>query len=162
MLFWSIIRNLKFSQVYRVIVWFLLHPLFMFATIKATYITMKIAQKEFPDIHNKLNKANAFRHALWNFLIANQCSQFSFKLDSILDWTKKITDWHEEFSPNKEMAKLMDLHNNKIGRERFKEVGRQPRDKIVNILIDELSLAVLIRNRSDFQNFENNLVYLES
>lgn len=40
-------------------------------------------------------------------------------LDSIISWTKEITDWHEDFSPNKELARAMDLHNNFIGRELF-------------------------------------------
>jgi hypothetical protein len=133
----------------------------MLASVIATFHTLKIAQREFRDIHDQHNKANAFRHALWNFLIANQCSRFSSNLYTILDWTKKITDWHEEFSPNKEMAKLMDLHNNAIGRKRFSDLGKKPRNEIVKILTKELTGAILMKNKSDFQNFKNQLVYLE-
>ena len=107
MFFWTIIKNLKIGQIWHLFVLFLQHPLFMFATVKATFLTMKITQKEFPDIHKKNNKANAFRHALWNILIAKFCNKFSLDLDTILEWTKKITDWHEEFSTNKKMAKLL-------------------------------------------------------
>ena len=158
---WAIIKNLKFSQVWHLFTWFLRHPIFMLASVIATFYTLKIAQREFPDIHDQHNRANAFRHALWNFLIANQCSIFSSDLNKILDWAKKITDWHEEFSPNKEMAKLMDLHNNAIGRNRFADFGKNPRNEIVKILKEEVLIARQVNNKSDFQKFKNQLVYLE-
>ena len=93
----------------------------MISTVKATFSVMKIAQKEFPDVHGHHNKANAFRHALWNIYIANKCKRFSKNNSQIIDWTKGFTDWHEEFSPNEEIAKSMDLHNNLIGRQLFIE-----------------------------------------
>jgi len=162
MSFWAIIKNLKLDQIWLLFIWFLKYPLFMSSTIIATYYTMKIVQKEFFDVHNKHNKANAFRHALWNLLIANQCYKLSSNLDSILNWTKKITDWHEKFSPNKEMAKLMDLHNNEIGRNRFLEWKEFITDEIVKQLKSELSTAVLVKNKVEINNSENKLIYLEN
>jgi 3-polyprenyl-4-hydroxybenzoate decarboxylase len=161
MSFWSIIKTLDFKQIWILFLWFLQHPLFMIATVKATFSTVRIAQKEFPDIHNEHNKANAFRHALWNVLIAKESAEFSKDLEEILNWTKTITDWHEEFSPNKEMSKLMDLHNNKFGRNKFSEVKNQSRNHIIKILKNELQNAIQIIQKSDFKNFENQLVYLE-
>ena len=92
MSFWKIIKSLNFKQLWVLFLWFLQHPLFMFATAKATYFTIRIAQKEFPDIHDQHNKANAFRHALWNLLIAKESAKFSSDLEEVLSWTKKITD----------------------------------------------------------------------
>ena len=161
MSFWNIIKSLDFKQLWVLFLWFLQHPLFMFATAKATYFTIRIAQKEFPDIHDQHNKANAFRHALWNLLIAKESAKFSSDINIILNWTKRITDWHEEFSPNKEMAKLMDLHNNKIGRDKFLECKEKSKNQIVNLLKNELLNAVQIQYKTEFKNFENQFVYLQ-
>lgn len=133
----------------------------MFATAKATYSTVKIAQKEFPDIHDEHNKANAFRHALWNILIAKESAKFSSDLEAVLNWAKRITDWHEEFSPNKEMAKLMDLHNNKFGRNQFLDLKDKSTETIITTLKNELMNAVQVQQKSEFKNYENQLVYLE-
>ena len=161
MSFWNIIKSLDFKQVWILFLWFLQHPLYMFATVKATYFTMRIAQKEFPDIHDQHNKANAFRHALWNLLIAKESAKFSSDLDAVLSWTKRITDWHEEFSPNKEMAKLMDLHNNKIGRNNFLNLKKNSTEVIVASLKNEFLNAVQVQQKSEFKNYENQLVYLD-
>jgi hypothetical protein len=161
MSFWNIIKSLDFKQVWILFLWFLQNPLYMFATAKATYFTVRIAQKEFPDIHNEHNKANAFRHALWNLLIAKESAKFSSDLEAVLNWTKRITDWHEEFSPNKEMAKLIDLHNNKFGRNQFLDLKEKSTETIIITLKNELLNAVQVQQKSEFKNFENQLVYLE-
>ncbi|WP_026777324.1 hypothetical protein [Polaribacter sp. Hel_I_88] len=161
MSFWNIVKSLDFKQVWILFLWFLQHPLYLFATAKATYSTVKIAQKEFPDIHDEHNKANAFRHALWNLLIAKESAKFSSDLEDVLSWTKRITDWHEEFSPNKEMAKLMDLHNNKFGRNNFLYLKDKSTETIITTLKNELLNAVQVKQKSEFKNFENQLVYLD-
>ena len=161
MSFWKIIKSLNFKQLWVLFLWFLQHPLFMFATAKATYFTIRIAQKEFPDIHDQHNKANAFRHALWNLLIAKESAKFSSDLEEVLSWTKKITDWHEEFSPNKEMARLMDLHNNQFGRNKFLDLKEKSTETIVISLKNEFTNAVQVKHPSEFKNLENQLVYLE-
>ncbi|TXD53621.1 MULTISPECIES: DUF6973 domain-containing protein [unclassified Polaribacter] len=160
MSFWNIVKSLNYRKIFRVFVWFLQHPLFMFATVKATFLTIRIAQIEFPDIHGKHNKANAFRHALWNLLIANQSNKFSTNLEAVIAWTKKITDWHEEFSPNMEMAKLMDLHNNAIGRQLYIDWQEQSLTTYIDLLKTALSKATIVTHKSDFKNLKNNLIYL--
>ena len=161
MSFWNIIKSLNFKQLWILFLWFLQHPLFMLATAKATYFTIRIAQREFPDIHDQHNKANAFRHALWNLLIAKESAKFSSDLDAVLSWTKRITDWHEEFSPNKEMARLMDLHNNQFGRNKFLDLKEKSTETIVISLKNEFTNAVQVKHTSEFKNLENQLVYLE-
>lgn len=161
MSFWKIIKSLNFKQLWILFLWFLQHPLFMFATAKATYFTIRIAQKEFPGIHDQDNKANAFRHALWNILIAKESAKFSSDVEAVLNWTKRITDWHEEFSPNKEMARLMDLHNNQFGRNKFLDLKEKSTETIVISLKNEFTNAVQVKHPSEFKNLENQLVYLE-
>ncbi len=157
---WVIIKNLNLKQIVALFVWFLKHPIFMLATFKATLITLRIAQNEFPDIHNLHNKANAFRHAIWNILIAQQCLKFSKDVDKVLAWTKQITDWHEEFSPNQKMAKLMDLHNNKVGRKSFFILKDKSKNEITEILIQKLESAVKINIKTKLDKIDN-LVFLE-
>lgn len=161
MSFWNIFKNLNYKLVGNLFVWFLKHPLFMFATVKATYYTLNILQKEFPNIHDKNNQANAFRHSLWNVLIAKECNKFSKDTKKVLNWTKKITDWHEEFSVNQEMARLMDLHNNHFGRTKYVECQKLTTNLIVNLLKGYLNEAVLVHSIKDFERNKNRLTYLE-
>ncbi len=133
----------------------------MIATIQATLQTFQISQKEFPNIHGKNNKANAFRHAFWNALIAKKCIRFSSNIESVLDWTKKITDWHEEFAPNEKLAEMMDLHNNKIGRQKYREFGDESVKEMVKLMISELDHAAKISDVSEIQQYSHQLVYIE-
>ena len=55
--------------------------------------------------HN--NEADAYRHALWNFLMARKFGK---------EQAEKWANAHEEFSDNPDKEKEMDLHNNQIGR----------------------------------------------
>ena len=157
---WEIIKNLNLKQIGALFVWFIKHPIFMLATFKATVNTIQIAQKEFPDIHNLHNKANAFRHAIWNIFIAKECNKYSKDIDKVLAWTKLITDWHEEFSPNQEMAKLMDLHNNAVGRKSYLELKDNPKIEIIKKLLLKLEVAIKINQISEIDKI-NNLVFLE-
>lgn len=157
---WEIIKNLKFKQIGALFVWFLKHPIFMLATFKATVNTLQIAQKEFPDLHNLHNKANAFRHAIWNIFIAKECNKYTKDIDKVLAWTKRITDWHEEFSPNEEMAKLMDLHNNEVGRKYFFALEDKSKNEIIVTLIQKLESAVKINIKTKLDKIDN-LVFLE-
>ncbi len=159
---WKLIKGLKFKQLVGLTKLFFKHPFFMFSTVRATFSVMKIAQKEFPDIHGKLNKANAFRHALWNILIAEECAKFSKNINSILDWTKEITDWHEEFSPNEALAKVMDLHNNDIGRKLYRrDAVNTKRNKFINSVKMLLEDAAQILSVKDVEQYPNQLVYIE-
>lgn len=86
----------------------------VYATIQATIE----AEKRFTNSHFGNNKANAFKHAAWNALIAHNV-QFYFGKNPTraMAWAKKITDLHEECFPNHPAEKAMDLKNNEIGRK---------------------------------------------
>ena len=119
MFVWDVIKGVRFKQLKSVLLFLFKHPVFMISTVIATFNAVRVSQKEFPNTHGFHNKANAFRHALWNIFIAKECSRFSKNNYEIISWTKEFTDWHEDFAPNKELSKTMDLHNNYIGREMF-------------------------------------------
>ena len=119
MFVWDVIKGVRFKQLKSVLLFLFKHPVFMISTVMSTFNAVRVSQKEFPNTHGFHNKANAFRHALWNIFIAKECSRFSKNNYEIISWTKEFTDWHEDFAPNKELSKTMDLHNNYIGREMF-------------------------------------------
>lgn len=158
----AIIKGLNFRQLKSLLFLFFKHPFFMISTVKATFNVMKIVEKEFPGIHGKQNKANAFRHALWNVFIAKECSRFSKNLEAILKWTKDFTDWHEEFSPNEELPRFMDLHNNNVGREVYKEMKTKSKTEFVVFLKDQLKGAVKINTITAIEKDSMQLVYLEN
>ena len=70
-------------------------------------------------------------------------------MDAVLVWTKKITDWHENAFPNRELAKKMDLHNNEVGRFIFKEHFSKLENQVVDILREMTSNAVKINVQTD-------------
>lgn len=159
---WKIIKGLNFRQLKSLTILFFKHPFFMFSTMKATFSVMRIAQKEFPNIHGLLNKANAFRHALWNVFIVIECSRFSKDIDAILEWTEEFTDWHEEFAPNEELAKIMDLHNNFIGRELYKKSESQDKKQWIELMKNQLLKAIQIESVNDVKKYPSQLVYIEN
>lgn len=116
---WKLIKNLKFRQITSLLALFARHPLMLIPTVKATKRCLDICRDLFPKKHKGNGRANAFRHALWNILLAGEAVKWNKDREKSLAWARKITDWHEEFAPNQELAKTMDLHNNAVGRELF-------------------------------------------
>ncbi|RNL81900.1 hypothetical protein ED312_18185 [Sinomicrobium pectinilyticum] len=116
---WKLIRHLKFRQILSLVGLFAKHPLMLVPTAKATRKSLRISGDLFPGTHRANGRANAFRHALWNVLIARETLKWNRDREKSLAWAKTITDWHEKFAPNEELAKVMDLHNNAIGRHIF-------------------------------------------
>ena len=70
--------------------------LLLWPTYKATKDCMKLSTEHFGRKHYQNGRGNAFRHALWNVLIAKYCHPVAASLERAVEWTKKITDWHEE------------------------------------------------------------------
>ena len=91
------------------------------------------------------------------------CCKISSPKKAIV-YTQKFTDMHEELFPNKPLEKRMDLHNNKIGIELFKEllegVHRQffETSFFVDKLLEKTKSAQLLTDLN--QTLDNELVYL--
>ena len=166
MKFWELIKLLNFNQLKSLFLIFIKHPLYVYPTFKATSNSVYIAQKEFPNIHGKSNKANAFRHALWNILLVRAYTSENKSLKKSLKFAKAITLWHENFSPNKPIEKRMDLHNNAVGRMLVSEwvsKGKLPEVKeIIIFLHQKLTLSKQISNIDEAQLYPNELIYLET
>lgn len=136
------------------------YPLLPYPTFVATKECVRMSTYHFGRAHYQNTAANAFRHAYWNYLIAKYCTKWSKKEEAILVWTKAITDWHENAFKNRELARLMDLHNNRIGRTVFKENSKQSVEKVTAILLEMTKYAVLIRSKEALAQNPTNLVHL--
>lgn len=122
---------------------------------------MRTATTYFDRKHYLNGQANAFRHAYWNYAIAKECTYWSKNEGRILQWTKLITDWHENAFRNREMARVMDFHNNAIGRALFKEHRTSSLDKILELLLKMTAQSVRIRTAMETTRHPNALVHLK-
>ena len=141
---------------------FLRKPQYLFPTYKATRKTIAIANQLYEKAHHKDNVTNAFRHALWNFLIAKKCFAQNNSIEKSVAWAKKITDLHEELMPNKPLPKAMDFHNNRIGRKVFeKHYLLEDKEKIINRFTELIPGAKKIKSLEDIEKKSLQLVYIE-
>ena len=159
------IKLLKFKQFKSLFFIFIKHPIFIYPTLKATSASMLMAQKEFPNIHGKNNKANAFRHALWNILLVQELLKWNKNKMNAIQFTNIVTTWHEDFSPNKPLEKAMDLHNNEVGRGMIKKLLednlKPSKGQIASYLNQKLALSVKIAKIEAVKQYPNTLIYLE-
>ncbi|GAB2762952.1 hypothetical protein GCM10010465_04980 [Actinomadura fibrosa] len=77
-----------------------------------------------------------------------------------MTWSKKITDLHERLSPNERLAKAMDLHNNRIGRELFFN-NSYKKEEIESLLQKMAKEAVQVRNLKEIEESREKLVFIE-
>ncbi|MGW9684733.1 DUF6973 domain-containing protein [Flagellimonas sp. 2504JD1-5] len=135
-------------------------PFFIFPTLSATRQCMSTSTEIYGRLHYKNGPANAFRHAFWNYLIAKKCFRWRNNMEAVLVWAKKITDWHENAFPNRELAKKMDLHNNEVGRFLFKKHFSKLESQVIDLLREMTSNAIKIDIETDFTLVKNQLVYI--
>lgn len=142
---------------------FIKHPLYTYPTHKATLQALRISEKSFPRKHHKHGKENAFRHALWNVLIAKKCYKPQRSIEDLVSWAEKITSLHEELAPNEDLEKAMDLHNNQMGRQLFISENLHEKDltEIQEILIQVMEKAVKVESLAEIDKYKYNLVYIE-
>lgn len=155
------IRSLDYRQLFVISKAFLFRPLFIVPTLKATRETIRICDNNFGRSHHKNTPANAFRHALWNFLICEKCYKISGSVEKVTNWSRKITDLHEKIAPNGALARQMDLHNNHIGRKIFEEHFASEIE-IISILKEKMEEAVKISDAGDIEKAQNKLVFIEN
>ena len=158
---WKVIRGLDFRKLSRLAGISILNPLMVYPTVKATKRTVVICEGLYKKAHHGHGPENAFRHALWNVLIAKHTFTVTGSKEKSAEWAAKITDVHEELSPNNALEKAMDLHNNEIGRQFFLNNAGLSEGEIVNSLISYTSNAVLILKEEELAKYPNQLVCIE-
>ena len=154
------LKLLNKGNTWSFILLFMRHPLNLIPTFLATYQCVKISDEHYGPLHHQNNATNAFRHALWNFLIAKKCACWRRNKRKAIRFAEKITDWHEEFSPNEPLEKEMDLHNNHIGRKLFIQENEESVDKFVIFLKERVKSAKRITKIEDINVHSNELVYI--
>lgn len=157
----QLIKSISFKSVPSLVGLALYYPLFVIPTLQATRKTMRIAQKEYGNAHKGNTKANAFRHALWNVLIAKYCLRWRNNDEKVIKWTKKITTKHEKLAPNPPLEHAMDLHNNKMGIHRFKGLKELQDHAIVIAIKKQAEKAIKVNSPEEVQEENTNLVYIE-
>lgn len=160
---WKRIKSLNIKQLFLLVKTFSVNPQYFFPTHRATLKTVQICDRLFKKTHHKNNVTNAFRHALWNVLIAKKCFAKNNSVEKSAEWSKTITDLHEKMAPNDELEMTMDLHNNEMGRKLFAEKQMQLKDEdsIIAILKENMGTAVKVSSIEEIENTKNEFVYIE-
>ncbi len=160
MKFWNTLKRVNFKSLLELIVLSIKNLLFLYPTFLATATCMRISTVHYGREHYKNKPANAFRHAFWNYLIAHNCSKWCNNQSIVLQWTKTITDWHENAFANRELPRAMDFHNNEIGRNIYILNSSQPLETVIQLLLGKTQNAIQIQNTSDVSKASDLLVYI--
>jgi len=158
--FIAIIKRVDLASFWKLTKLCLNHLLFLWPTFKATQACLKVSTQHFGRAHYQNTPANAFRHAYWNYLIAKYCTNWSQNQERILNWTKSVTDWHENAFKNRPLARLMDFHNNKIGRAIFLVSPDLPAEKAVLIFLEMTQNSLKISSESEIRQNISTLIHI--
>lgn len=157
---WSLVKRLSIKELILLSTLMLQKPKWVVPTLKATRRTIVICNRLYNKKHHTHGKENAFRHALWNILVAKYVFDITKNLDSAINWAEKITDLHERLSPNPPLETAMDLHNNKSGRSYFKKIYDFSEQNMIKFLQQEVERAKVISKVMDVKDKGDSLVYL--
>jgi len=155
-----LLKKVNFRNFLRLLSLAVKNMRFLYPTFLATKECLSISTQHFGTLHHQNGPANAFRHAFWNFLIAKKCSRWSHNMDRILQWTKAITDWHENTFKNRQLPRIMDFHNNAVGRIIFKQNHEWSQEQFLNKFLQLTQEAVKISSTSDLTQRNEQLVCL--
>ena len=153
---WKHLSGLDPTALWALVLLCLRHPLWVFPTIKATRECVAMCNLIYGKEHHRNTAANAFRHALWNFYIARACYKRNGSTEKVLQWTKKFTDWHEDFSKNPPIARQMDLHNNRIGRMLFKENPQVSTEEAIGIFKAKAKASLKVTELQEIEAIDSN------
>ncbi|MBO0320861.1 hypothetical protein J0X14_01020 [Muricauda sp. CAU 1633] len=156
----AVLKRVDFKNILKGVFVGLGHPHFILPTIKATKDCISISTKNYGKLHHKNGPANAFRHAFWNYLIAKRCFQWQKNEEVVLAWAKKVTDWHEDSFPNKQLPKAMDLHNNEVGRFIFEQNTKKSEQEIIELLKKMALESIKIDEKSMLSEHKNRMVHI--
>lgn len=157
---WKRIQQLSIGQLWELFVFFLKTPLLLIPAIKATKRTFVICNERYGTNHNKSNKGNAFRHALWNVLICKRVLKITKNKQKSVFWTQKFTELYEKVTQNQPLDTAMDLHNNAIGRMCFFNLIDKDETNSITSIHQATKNAQKVNTIEEMKNYSNQLVYL--
>lgn len=157
MTIWKRIQHLSGNQLLKFGFLFLGHPLQIIPAIRATKRTFEICNTIYGNKHHRSNKANAFRHALWNVLICRKA--YKNKQKSVF-WAQKVTELYEKVTNNAILDEAMDLHNNAVGRLCFLNHLDKTEIEMIHFLQEKAENAIQINSLEEIQTLGTQLVYI--
>lgn len=141
------------------------------------------SEEEFHGMNASQDKADGFRHAMWNVLICKYVGESKSKISDCTEIADEFTTKHETGATQSigltneqwELDKCMDLHNNAQGRKYFESVATvikvglfkvnrvsaPSEDIIVEAITENAKFANKINIPSDADEYPNNLVYIK-
>ena len=156
----KVITKVRFHKLLELLPLAVINLRFVYPTYHATKECMALSTLHFKRKHYNNGQANAFRHALWNYLIALKCSNASKNRSRIIIWTKRITDWHEDAFRNRALAQRMDLHNNGVGRVLFLDDTIANKDAALHYLLELATRSIKINTNSNLADYPLSLVHI--
>ncbi len=157
---WARVKSLDLRQFLALSKAFAFQPRYILPTFKATKETVEICDSLFGEHHHNNNRTNAFRHAYWNYKICKRCFQSSKSVNKVMNWSEKITNLHEKLFPNDLLSEVMDLHNNRLGREVFAS-NLLPEFDAVKFFQKKMAEAIKVNSLEEIEAVQNHLVYTE-
>jgi len=158
---WTRLKGMQAGPLIRLAFLLLLHPYRIRPTIQSSKETMALCDQRYGNTHHKTNRANAFRHAYWNYKMAKNCLKTVKNAQKAAKWAQKVTDLYENVSVNETLERAMDLHNNKIGIDLFLTDFEQKEDIIVKKLVELAQNAEKLHDLASLNSLEGKMVYLE-
>lgn len=162
--------------------YFVWHPALASPIKKATEESISLTASNYPNISAYQNKADAFRHAIWNVLICKYIGEDKNEISDCTERAEDFTTKHETGADKPstmtdeawKLDQQMDLHNNAQGRKYFESVAwivkegwfkvkrvRAPSvDELVTGIKNKLNSARKISTATDTSKYPSNLVYI--
>jgi hypothetical protein len=153
--------GLNIGQLWQLSLLFLKNLFLVFPTLKATKKTFAICNDLFGQEHQKSNRANAFRHIIWNILICKNSMQILKNKQKSVFWAQKLTDLYEKVTQNEVLDEDMDLHNNAVGRMYFLNLIDKSEAEIIDYVMTKMKNAQKVTAIQEMSRFKTSLVYIE-
>ena len=148
---WGVVKRARSRHLFELISLCLKNIRLVWPTYRATTMTIAGANAHYGMDHRRNTPANAFRHGLWNWLIAQECCRAVKNEEKVIRWTEKITVMHEKILPGNDLSNAMDLHNNAVGRWYFQR-SEAPNYQTGIALFKELAASSrLVKSMEDIQ-----------
>ncbi len=149
---WHFIKRANAKQIWQLIRLSFGNIRLLWPTYKATKMAIRYSNTYFGTKHHKNTPANAFRHAVWNYLIASECAHWSKNDAKVVAWTGKITNLHELILPKNELADAMDLQNNAVGLHIYATKRTLPLEEVILLLLAMEKRSVKITSMDEMIN----------
>ncbi len=157
---WKRIKKLSLTQLAKMGWIFLKRPLLILPTLRATKNTFEICNRLYGSTHHKNNKANAFRHALWNVLICMESIKRLKTAQKSIIWAQKVTNLYEKVTKNTNLELQMDLHNNEVGRRAFLTNFDKSEREIIDFIQNKVTNAQNLTQIEDLEKYQDQLIYI--